>query len=158
MPVTSDFNAAVRDKNIRRVRIMMKDSLVRDPSFAEFEEMRREAERGIGAKNLYDKHDGESFTLNKSDWNKSYMNNQLVDLMANFSRERINHLKNVCSFIYADEIQAMKQRSQANINQEQSRHDDTRSHKNKNNNKLWWLVLIIAAAAAISIILWHLYF
>ena len=36
MPVTLDFKNAVHDKNVRRVRIMMKDSLIRDPSFAEF--------------------------------------------------------------------------------------------------------------------------
>ena len=123
MPVTSDFKNAVHDKNVRRVRIMMKDSLIRDPSFVEFDEMSREAEKGLGTKTLYDKHDGESFSSNKSDWNKTYMNNQMVDLMSNFSRERINHWKAVCSLIYADEIQKMKQR-----NQEDRHYDDNHIH------------------------------
>lgn len=123
MPVTSDFKNAVHDKNVRRVRIMMKDSLIRDPSFVEFDEMSREAEKGLGTKTLYDKHDGESFSSNKSDWNKTYMNNQMIDLMSNFSRERINHLKAVCSLIYADEIQKMKQR-----NQEDRHYDDNHIH------------------------------
>lgn len=73
MPVTSDFKNAVHDKNVRRVRIMMKDSLIRDPSFTEFDEMSSEAEKGLGAGTLYDKHDGESFSPNKSDWNKTYI-------------------------------------------------------------------------------------
>lgn len=148
MPVTTDFTNAVRDKNVRRVRIMMKDSLIRDPSFAELEEMSREAEKGLGTRTLYDKHDGESFSLNKSDWNKTYMNNQLVDLMSNFSRERLNHLKAVCSFIYADEIQNMKQR-----NREEQHYDDNRAH---GNNSGCATVLLIAAVIVILVFIWLL--
>jgi hypothetical protein len=148
MPVTTDFTNAVRDKNVRRVRIMMKDSLIRDPSFAEFEEMSREAEKGLGTRTLYDRHDGENFSLNKSDWNKTYMNNQLVDLMSNFSRERLNHLKTVCSFIYADEIQNMKQR-----NREEQHYDDNRAH---GNNSGCATVLLIAAVIVILVFIWLL--
>ena len=148
MPVTTDFINAVRDKNVRRVRIMMKDSLIRDPSFAEFEEMSREAEKGLGTRTLYDRHDGENFSLNKSDWNKTYMNNQLVDLMSNFSRERLNHLKTVCSFIYADEIQNMKQR-----NREEQHYDDNRAH---GNNSGCATVLLIAAVIVILVFIWLL--
>ena len=71
MPVTSDFKTAVQDKNVRRVRIMMKDRFIRDPSFTEFEEMSREAEKGLGARTLYERHDGEIFSANKSDLTNS---------------------------------------------------------------------------------------
>lgn len=148
MPVTSDFKNAVHDKNVRKVRIMMKDSLIRDPSFVEFDEMSREAEKGLGSKTLYDRHDGESFNSNKSDWNKIYMNNQMVDLMSNFSRERLNHLKAVCSFIYADEIQNMKQR-----NREDKYYDDNHS---RGNNSGCATVLLIAAVIVILIFAWLL--
>ena len=152
MPVTSDFKNAVHDKNVRRVRIMMKDSLIRDPSFTEFNEMSREAEKYLGTKTLYDKHDGESFSSNKSDWNKTYMNNQMVDLMYNFSRERLNHLKAVCSFIYADEIQSMKRH---NREERYYDDDDTRRHGNGNNSGCA-TVLLIAAAIVILILTWLL--
>ena len=147
MPVTSDFKNAVHDKNVRRVRIMMKDSLIRDPSFTEFDEMSREAEKGLGAGTLYDKHDGESFSLNKSDWNKTYMNNQMVDLMYNFSRDRINHLKAVCSLIYADEIQNMRRHRDTDIHQETHRNDNQKS------NAMFGLIMAVLGVIIVLLIL-----
>ncbi|MBR2209346.1 MAG: hypothetical protein IJ859_11115 [Synergistaceae bacterium] len=144
MPVTSDFKKAVQEKNVNRVRIMMKDSLVRDPSFEEFDEMSREAEKGFGADTLYDRHDGEIFSTDKSDWNKTYMNNQLVDLMSNFSRERLENLKAVCSFIYADDIRASKQSRKTTEKQSESRR--------KRSNNLFGLIMI-ALALIIALII-----
>ena len=122
-------------------------SLIRDPSFAEFDEMSREAEKGLGSRTLYDKHDGESFSPNKSDWNKTYMNNQMVDLMSNFSRERINHLKAVCSFIYADEIQNMRQHRDTDIQQDTRRNDDHKS------NTMFGLIMAVLGVIIVLLIL-----
>ena len=148
MPLTNDFKDAVADGNIRRVRIMMKDSMVRDPLLNEFEEMRREAEAGKLA--LYDTHDGESFNNNnKADWNKSYMNSQLVSLMSNFSRERISHLKNVIAFVYADEIKKLQAMRPAQQRLNDDRNNNRRDEKRGSNN----IFILIMGAALIALII-----
>lgn len=92
MALTKAFYEAVQSGNIRRVRIMMKDSLIVDTSFKEFEEMKTAASSMNG---LYDIHDNREFITDKSKWNDDYMNRLLVQLVNNFSHERITHLKNV---------------------------------------------------------------
>lgn len=62
MALTNAFYEAVSSGLIRRVRIMMKDSLWVDPTFAEFEDMEKVASKLNG---LYDKHDGRPFNKNK---------------------------------------------------------------------------------------------
>ena len=146
MPATSEFKKAIQEKNVNRVRIMMKNSLVRDPSFEEFDEMSREAEKVFGSSTLYDRHDGEIFSTDKSDWNKTYMNNQLVDLMSNFSRERIEHLKDVCSFVYADDIRASKQSRKATG-------EHSESSRKRNNNSFGLIMIALALIIALIIFL-----
>ena len=150
MPVTSEFKKAIQEKNVNRVRIMMKNSLVRDPSFEEFDEMSREAEKGLGASILYDKHDGEIFSTDKSDWNKTYMNNLLVDLMSNFSRERLDYLKSVCGFIYADDIRASKQAQRTT-----EKHSELRRKRSNNSFGLIMIALALIIALIIFLITKH---
>lgn len=90
--ITANFQAAVRDDNLMRVHIMMKDSLLTDPSFRTFAEMEQAAS---GMEGLYVPHDGTVLSLDEATWTKDYMNELLVDVVDNFSRERIEHLKKV---------------------------------------------------------------
>lgn len=92
MALTKAFFDAVNNRNVRRIRIMMEDSLLVDTSFKEFEEMETIVEKIPG---LYDAHDGREFINDKSEWDDDYMNKQMVQLVTNFSHERINHLKDV---------------------------------------------------------------
>lgn len=96
MALTEAFKEAVKSGNIRRVRIMMKNSLLVDPSFKEFDEMENKAE---SMKGLYDVHDGKDFEKDKAKWNDNYMNEQMVKLISNFSRERIEHVKKVVRYL-----------------------------------------------------------
>ena len=41
MALTNAFREAVTEKNVRKIRIMLKDSLLVDPSFKRFQEMER---------------------------------------------------------------------------------------------------------------------
>ena len=74
MALTNAFHEAVSTGNVRRVRIMMKDSLLVDPSFREFNEMERAA---ATMHKLYDVHDGRALDENKEHWNKDYMDKLL---------------------------------------------------------------------------------
>ena len=55
MALTQSFYQAVNEKNVRLVRIMMKDSLIVDPSFQQFSEMEKAAEKVM---DIYEPHDG----------------------------------------------------------------------------------------------------
>ena len=97
MALTNAFHEAVSTGNVRRVRIMMKDSLLVDPSFREFNEMERAA---ATMHKLYDVHDGRALDENKEHWNKDYMDKLMVQLIGNFSKERIAHVKNIVQYLY----------------------------------------------------------
>ena len=90
MAVTKTFKEAVAKNEIRKVRIMMEDSLLVDPTFQEFEQMTQTV---AGMKGLYDKHDEEPFEMDEDKWTDDYMNKLMVELIYNFSHERIEHLK-----------------------------------------------------------------
>lgn len=92
MALTNAFNESVSSGNVRRVRISLKDSMLNDPTFSEFTEMNNAAGSLSG---LYDAHDGREFNRDKSAWNDSYMNDLMVQVMGNFSHERVDHLKDV---------------------------------------------------------------
>lgn len=92
MAVTKEFKEAVAAQNIRRVRIMMKDSLLIDPTGGSFDEMARAAE---GLAGLYDGHDGRELVEDESAWDDDYMDRLMVQAVGNFSPERLDHLKKV---------------------------------------------------------------
>ncbi|WP_300808628.1 hypothetical protein [uncultured Acetatifactor sp.] len=92
MALTNAFREAVTEKNVRKIRIMLKDSLLVDPSFKRFQEMERAASLVEG---LYDVHDGRGLTEDKEAWNDAYMDRLMVQVVSNFSHERIEHLKEV---------------------------------------------------------------
>lgn len=92
MALTNAFYDAVKEKNVRRIRIMMSDSLLVDPTFREFKEMDKVAS---SVDELYDEHDGRVFEAEEKKWNDDYMSKQMVQIVGNFSHERIEHLKEV---------------------------------------------------------------
>ncbi len=96
MALTNAFYEAVQSGNVRRVRIMMKNSLLIDPTFEEFHAMEKAASSVAG---LYDMHDGKEFIKDKSCWNDEYMNRLMVKVISNFSHERIDHLKEVIRYL-----------------------------------------------------------
>lgn len=96
MALTNAFKEAVNSGNVRRIRIMMKDSLLVDPTFREFKEMENAA---ASVQGLYDIHDGREFELNEENWDDNYMDKQMVHVVSNFSHERIQHIKAVVRYL-----------------------------------------------------------
>ena len=103
MAISNEFREAVSTGNKISVRIMLKDIMLVDPTMKQFKEMLDFAETNL--QNLYDEHDGEVLKYDHSDWNVSYMNSQMVVVVNNFSKERVELLQNLVKFIYKDKIQ-----------------------------------------------------
>jgi hypothetical protein len=98
MALQRDFIDAVESRNKRKVRVMIKDSFMIDPSMRTLNEMLSFAEREIT--DLYEAHEGAPPNNDKTAWDEKYFNSQLGDLLFNFSRERIDHLEKVCAYHY----------------------------------------------------------
>lgn len=96
MTIADALKDDIEKGNITGLRIMMKDSLLIDRTFNEFNEMERLTRDVPG---LYDEHDGEKFITNKTQWNDDYMNTLMVDVLYNFSHERVEHLKEVVRYL-----------------------------------------------------------
>lgn len=97
MAITQEFKNAVTQGDVRTVRIMIKDSLVVDPSFSECNQMISLSGAMSG---LFDAHDGEKLNYDISTWSKDYMDEQMVQVVYNFSKERFELLKSVCKHLY----------------------------------------------------------
>lgn len=108
MALTDSFYNAVSANNVTGIRIMMKDSLLVDPTFREFDDMEKAARSVPG---LYDIHDGRE--LKASGWDDDYMNKQMVQVIGNFSRERIDHLKKVVRYLRPEAVKAAEARHAA---------------------------------------------
>jgi signal peptidase I len=93
----SAFFIAIKNKNIKGLRIMMKNSLLVNPSFNEFNRMTQRVKDIPG---MYDKHDGREFETDKSKWNDKYMSREMVRIVGNFSHERVKHLKEVVRYLH----------------------------------------------------------
>ena len=104
MALTKEFIDAVDNGKKTRVRIMLKDIMLVDPSLKKFNEMLAYAEKNL--LDLYDEHNGEDLIYNSSMWDEDYMNQQMVSVVNNFSRERIELLKKIVKKMYSYKIYA----------------------------------------------------
>ena len=86
MALTSEFKDAVQNQNKVRVRIMLKDSLLLDPSGDNFQQMLDYAK--VQMLSLMDEHDGEVFKT-ADQWDETYLNEQMVAVVNNFSEDRL---------------------------------------------------------------------
>lgn len=102
--ITQEFKNAVIQRNLLRTRIMLKDSLVVDPTLRQFDEMFSYAKAKIPE--IIVPFDGDSFEEDSSKWTQETMNMELVQLVSNFSNIRIEHLKKVVSKVLAKTARA----------------------------------------------------
>lgn len=111
MSVTKAFYDAVHNNDVLSVHIMMKDSLLLEPTFKDFDAMEQAAQNMEG---LYQPHDGRPFITDCSQWNDAYMSKQMVQVVSNFSRERVAHLKEVVRYLRPVEEKKASERAQVN--------------------------------------------
>lgn len=99
MSVTKEFQDAVLNKNLLRVKIMLKDSLLIDTTFCQFDDMIHYAETRLSNIWIRDEEDDAIFSQEAE-----ALNAILAGLVNNFSRRRVIHLKRMISRIYPPAI------------------------------------------------------
>lgn len=105
MAITNEFMDAVQSRKVIRVRIMLKDSLLVDPTGIQFDEMEKYATSQMD--NIYMEHDGEILDFDVNSWNEEYLNQQMVIVVNSFSKERIQLLKSMVRYLYRDKAHKM---------------------------------------------------
>lgn len=98
MALTKAFTDAVLSGDKLGTKIMIKDILIIDPSLRDYNEMIKFAEENMP--NLYDSHDGEMLKDSSAEWTEDYLNEQMVILIGNFSKERLELLKKMVQKLY----------------------------------------------------------
>lgn len=109
--VSPEFKSAVEDRNLLGIRIMLKDSLVIDPTFAQFDELFAYARTRLA--DIVEPFDGEILENDPSMWNRAEMDRQLVKLVNNFSEKRIQYVKAVVSKVFESDIKKIQAKKQA---------------------------------------------
>lgn len=131
--ITKAFEEAVKNKNIRLVRIMMKDSLIVDPSLKTFNKMNTLASQIEG---LYDDFDNRELRADESLWDSQYLDLLMVQLLRNFSRERIRHIKKIVKKIYPMEVPNSKRYRDKVVSTKGSSRKSYQQQKNKDLKQL----------------------
>lgn len=103
MAISNEFREAIQTGRKTSVRIMLKDIILVDPTMAQFDEMLNFAKANIP--DLFDEHNEEVLKYDCSDWNESYLNNQMVAVVSNFSKERVELLRSMVKYIYRDKAE-----------------------------------------------------
>lgn len=123
--VSPEFNKAVSERNLLLTRIMLKDSFVLDPTFAQFEEMLDYAKPYFP--DLFDPFDGGILEDDSSKWDEALMNKELVQLVSNFSEIRVEHLKSVVAKVLEAEAAQARFRNSEQYSQQSSSARQTRN-------------------------------
>lgn len=103
MSISKEFMEAVAAGNELRTRIMLSNYMIADPSFGEFDESLAYALKSMP--DLIVPHDGEELNYDRTAWTKAYLDNQCSTVIDNFSKERIELLRNMCAHIYGKQVE-----------------------------------------------------
>ena len=98
MALTKEFVEAVSQGNLLRVKIMLKDSLLVDTSFNQFNEMLSYAEPRLSGIWVSDDEDDDVFSQSPEE-----LNTILAGLVNNFSKRRVTHLMGMINKLYSSQ-------------------------------------------------------
>lgn len=110
MALTPEFMTAVKNNNLLRVRIMLKDSLLVDKSFAQFQEMCQYAKR-LGV-NFWMEKTEELEMKPEESWNITLMNLELTKLVNDFTKEHLDYCKKIIEKVYGSDSPANQAHSE----------------------------------------------
>ena len=86
MEISNDFINAIENRNDLRVKLILKNSIIIDPTGETFNKLLEFTINRIP--DLFDNHDGELFK-DESNWTEDYFNEETVKIIDNFSKERV---------------------------------------------------------------------
>ena len=106
MAIPKEFIKAIEEQDNLKMRIMLKNSMLLDPTLEMFNEMLAYAEKKVT--NLYDEHDGETLLNDENNWTKDYLDEQLFSVVTNFSKVRIGLIKKMIKKLYLPKTESVQ--------------------------------------------------
>ena len=130
MAITESFANAVRQNNILRIHIMLKDSLLVDKTFSQFREMVSFAEsKGV---DIWKESQGRLKKVEKP-WTSQILDLEMTKLVNDFTRERVSYVKEIITNLYP--VRKSNQSSiENNIRKDSNIHYQRSIHYQKSDN------------------------
>ncbi len=98
MSLTESFKIALENEDITKIRAAITNSFTADPSLNYFEELMDAVDKkGI---DIFEPHNEKELKYNQGDWTKEYFTKELTEILFNFSKERLDLLKNITKKLY----------------------------------------------------------
>lgn len=98
MSVTKEFMQAIEDRNILRIRLMMKNSLLLDTTFNDFRKMENIA-RNHGI-DIWQRTSQSTLPKRKKQWSLDDMNYELTSIVKDFTKEHMQYLMEIIDELY----------------------------------------------------------
>ena len=126
------FIKSVEDSNYVRVRISLANELMLDPRGKSFKEMLSYAENKLS--DLYETHDGASYSENSEDWNKELLYRVKNDLDYNFSRERVLFYEKIAKYVLQEKAKQLDIEEQEELRKKNNEEIYTQTQINETNS------------------------
>lgn len=97
MSIAPEFKDFVDKGELIQIRSYLSNYLIVDQTFTTFEEAFSYANSRLP---ILQEYDNASLELNPANWNKEYLNEQLVAVVSNFSMVRLNHIKDIIRVVF----------------------------------------------------------
>ncbi len=112
MSVSKEFMDIVAQGDKNAVRTSLANYMILDRSYKLFDESFSYAQSKM---DIIERHDGQELTQDRKKWIEEYLNEQLVAVVINFSKERIAHIKQVIPVALKTSGQAADNKPSPNI-------------------------------------------
>lgn len=112
MSVSKEFMDIVAQGDKNAVRTSLANYMILDRSYKLFDESFSYAQSKM---DIIERHDGQELTQDRKKWTEEYLNEQLVAVVINFSKDRIAHIKQVIPVALKTSGQAADNKPSPNI-------------------------------------------
>ena len=127
MSVTKEFMQAIEDRNILRIRLMMKNSLLLDTTFNDFRKMESIA-RNHGI-DIWQRTSQSTLPKRKKSWSLDDMNYELTSIVKDFTKEHMQYLMEIIDELYNNTTKPLVE------NSNNMRRDENKSNKPRPQSK-----------------------
>ncbi len=124
------FVDQVEKNDLTNVRLSLSNELMRHPNGESFYEMLSFARDKLP--NLFEEHDGKSYSKNEEDWNQDLFFSVRNDLDRNFSKERLELYIKMSRIVRKEKIERLKKKEDE---EEKKMQRDSLSDSSKTNKK-----------------------
>lgn len=105
MSIAPELKKLVDEGDLVQIRCYLANYLIVDPTFALFDESLTEVSTHLP---IIQEFDGGVFEEDRSRWDTDYLNEQIVASFSNFSKERIDHIKDIIRVVVREKSTTSK--------------------------------------------------